>query len=118
VFNRLPINDSFQVWWDDIKIGPYIKPTKENEKQMPKPFVLGNSQRLDFTIRGMPIVMTGNVSIDGRNFPGFYYNIDENISYERLDLSFSNTSTIEAGNAHTYQRYMEMKYPLQVLIIE
>lgn len=99
VFNRLPINDTFQVWWDDIKIGPYIKPTKEKDKQITKPLVLGNSQRLDFKIRGMPIAMTGNVSIDGSKFPGFYYDIDENISYEQLDLSFSNNGTIEAGNA-------------------
>jgi len=99
VYNRIPINDTFQVWWDDIKIVPYIKQTQEKDIQITKPFVLGNSQRLDFKIRGMPIVMTGNVSIEGSNFPGFYYDIDENISYERLDIYFSNNNTIEAGNA-------------------
>ncbi|MDD5616174.1 MAG: DUF1616 domain-containing protein [Candidatus Methanoperedens sp.] len=99
VYNRLPINDTFQVWWDDIKLVPYVKPAKEKDKQITKPFVLGNSQSLDFKVRGMPIAMTGNASIDGSNFPGFYYDIDENISYERLELSFSNNSMIDAGNA-------------------
>ena len=100
VYNRIPINDTIQVWWDDIKIVPYIRPAKENkDKEITKSFVLGNSQRLDFKIRGIPIAMTGIASIDGSNFPGFYYDIDENTSYERLDISFSNNSMIDAGNA-------------------
>jgi len=100
VYNKEPINDTFQVWLDDIKIEPYIKPTEEiSDKSIMKPIILINSQRLDFKIRGMPIALTGTASIDGGNFPGFYYNIDENISYERLNISFSNGGLIETGNA-------------------
>jgi len=78
VYNRLPVNDTSQVWWDDIKIEPYIKKASEVlNKPMIKPVAFGNYQKLDFNIRGLPIAMAGNVSIDGSNFPGFYYDIDK-----------------------------------------
>jgi hypothetical protein len=84
------------VWWDNIKIEPY---TETSSILAPGPVVLTNYQQLDFKVRGMAIPLKGNVTIDGRGFPGFYYEIDEDVSYEQLDLSFSDDRTIDAGNA-------------------
>lgn len=96
VYNKIPMNETFLVWWDDIKIEPY---TETSGVLTPKPVTIANYQQLDFKVRGTAISLNGNVTIDGRGFPGFHYDIDKNISYEQLDLSFSNNSTIEAGNA-------------------
>jgi uncharacterized membrane protein len=96
VINNITLNETFKVWWDDIKIEPY---TETSSILAPRPVVLTNYQQLDFKVRGIAIPLKGNVTIDGRGFPGFYYDIDENISYEQLDLSFSNDHTIDAGKA-------------------
>lgn len=97
VYNKIPVNDTVQVWWDNIEIGAY---TNESTEQSPKHVVLSNNvPQREFRIRGMPINIKENAKIDGTNFPGFYYDIDENKSYEELNLVFSNNSTVDAGNA-------------------
>jgi uncharacterized membrane protein len=93
IYNKIPVNENVQVWWDKIIIEPYGSASKiiinRNDYLQPN----------NFKIRGLPIAMKGNARIDGANFPGFYYNIDKNISYETLDINFSDNSTIEQGNA-------------------
>ncbi|MBU4139706.1 MAG: DUF1616 domain-containing protein, partial [Euryarchaeota archaeon] len=96
VSNKITMNETFQVWWDDIKIERY---TETSSTLTPRPVVLTNYPQLDFKVRGMAIPLKGNVTIDGRGFPGFYYDIDEDVSYEQLDLSFSDDRTIDPGNA-------------------
>ncbi len=96
VYNKIPMNETYQVWWDDIKIEKY---NETSDISTPKPVMVPNYQLPDFKIRGMPVAMKGNVTIDGRGFPGFFYDIDENISYEQFDISFSDDRTIETGKA-------------------
>ncbi|MCX9075079.1 MAG: VanZ family protein [Candidatus Methanoperedens sp.] len=100
VQNTIALNDTAQVWWDDIGIEPYVELTKDiPDKTITRPVVLTSFQQFEFNIRGMPIKMKGDATIDGSNFPGFFYNIDENRSYEKLFIYFSDSSTIEPGNA-------------------
>ncbi|MDO8725066.1 MAG: DUF1616 domain-containing protein [Candidatus Methanoperedens sp.] len=96
VYNKIPLKESFQVWLDDIVIEKY---SNTSGLLTPRPVMVTNYSQLDFKVRGMPVAMKGNVTIDGRRFPGFFYDIDENVSYEQLDLSFSDDHTIETGKA-------------------
>ncbi len=96
VINKIKLNTTIQVWWDDIKIEPYVN---TSTKPVSRPVILSNTSQLEFRIRGAPISLRGNVSINGATFPGFYYDIDENKSYEELNIVFSENHTIKAGNA-------------------
>ncbi len=100
VYNKISLNDTLQVWWDDIKFEPYNRSILQIQKPVVKNIVLRKEySQLDFKIRGAPIITKGVAKIDGANFPGFYYDIDENKSYEVLSLVFSDNMTIDTGNA-------------------
>lgn len=102
IINKIPLNESLTFWWDDIKIGKYTDRSFANKSipQQTGMVFLGNDEKhQSFTIRGIPFQKKGHIKIDGSNFPGFYYNIDEGRGYEELDLNISENGTVETGDA-------------------
>jgi uncharacterized membrane protein len=100
IFGRNKSDDNVIVWIDNVSSIPYGPKGKEEIKIRPARKVYD----FNFNIMGEPRQLEKNMKIDGFNFPGFEYNLDENRSYEELSMNISglketNLPVIYAGNA-------------------
>lgn len=99
IFGRNFSQDNVTVWIDNVYLIPYNPPGKELIKiKQPRKIYDFN-----FNIMGEPHRLEKNMRIDGFDFPGFEYNIDNNLSYEELTFNVSGINeknpVIEIGNA-------------------
>lgn len=76
--------DNVTVWIDNIELRPY---DPAGNVQAIKPS--SKSYTFNFDIRGEPRRLENNMKIDGFDFPGFEYDINNNTSYE--DFAFNIT---------------------------
>ncbi len=79
------------VFLDDIELRPYGGMSRV------KPII--KEYEFNFNVRGEPIPLQKHIKIDGYKFQGFKYDLNENRSYEDLDLVLSENNIIEKGNA-------------------
>ena len=82
------------VLFDNIQLRSFIAEAKTNPAE--------KGHEFNFDVRGEPILLEKNIKINGFGFPGFKYDLNENRSYEELDIHFSENNTIGPGNA-TYK---------------
>ncbi|MCX9084527.1 MAG: DUF1616 domain-containing protein [Candidatus Methanoperedens sp.] len=100
IFGRSISVDNITVWIDNVYLKPYNPTGKEETKIKPTRKVYD----FNANIMGEPRKLEKNMKIDGFNFPGFEYNLDENRSYEELTLNISglsetNIPLVDAGKA-------------------
>ncbi|GFO96775.1 putative membrane protein [groundwater metagenome] len=94
VYSKYRTNYNVTVWWDNVLLKPYGV-----NKTEPKRAPIRKVYEFKFNLRGAPIMLEKSMRIDGFGFPGFHYNISENISYEELSLEISDDNQIGTGNA-------------------
>ncbi len=94
VYSEYGINLNFLVWWDKVRLRPYSV-NRIGTNIIPKDKIY----EFKFDVRGAPLTLEKSMKIDGFNFPGFNYDIDENKSFEELDFQISDNNKIDAGRA-------------------
>jgi len=97
VYSRYPINTNITIWLDNIALNPYASDGKSITTINKLP--VRKEYQFNFDVRSEPFPLNGSIKIDGFKFQGFSYDLNENRSYEELNLNISQGNIIEKGNA-------------------
>ncbi|KCZ71155.1 putative membrane protein [Candidatus Methanoperedens nitroreducens] len=92
VYNRYNTDYNVTVWWSNVQLKPYADGNKVES-------IARRVHEFKFDVRGAPLKLEKSIIIDGFNFPGFYYDINRNRSYEILRLEVSDNNLVDTGNA-------------------
>lgn len=95
VYSRSPINSNITLWLDNIALNPYASDSRTVITKQPA----HKEYQFNFDVRGEPFPLDRSIKIDGFKFQGFSYDLNENTSYEELNLNLSEGNIIEKGNA-------------------
>jgi uncharacterized membrane protein len=95
VYSRYPINNNITLWLDNVVINPYSTDSRTTIIKPPS----RKEYKFNFDVRGEPFTLDRSIKIDGFKFQGFRYDVNENKSYEELNLNLSDGNIIEKGNA-------------------
>jgi uncharacterized membrane protein len=95
VYSRYPINTNITMWLDNIVLNSYSIDSRTTIIKPPshKEYIF------NFDVRGEPFTLEKSIKIDGFKFQGFSYDLNENRSYEELNLNLSDGNIIEKDNA-------------------
>ncbi|VVB85553.1 Uncharacterised protein [uncultured archaeon] len=95
VYSKYNNSLSAMVWIDNIRLNPYGAPAKNETIINP----YRETYEFNFDVRGAPLKLEKSMEINGFNFPGFSYDINENRSYEKLELEIPDFNIIDTGKA-------------------
>jgi uncharacterized membrane protein len=95
VYSRYPINTTITMWLDNIALNLYATDSMTTIIKQPS----HKEYQFNFDVRGEPLALDESIKIDGSKFQGFGYDLNENLSYEELNLNLSEGNIIEKGNA-------------------
>lgn len=91
-------NFGVRTWWDSVKIERFSVGDSFSV-DVSEVDVSGSAAESSVVIRGEPFSIGAgqDVVIDGSTFGGLYYDINDTMSYERLNLSFSDDGVVDVG---------------------